>query len=98
MLVHVHNLLFSLIHSLSPFILLLATLATASDTGGHKTTTHEFVSSLPRLLSTQYVLYNLDLPTTSPFVQKYASPGTVTHTCMVTTLTLLMPQPGRQVY
>ena len=93
-----HNLIFPLIHSLSPYLPLLATLATASDTNGHKTPTQEIFSSLPLPLSIQYDIYNLDLLTTSPFVQKCVFPGTVTHTCTVTTRTLLMQQRGRQVY
>ena len=74
----------------------IPTLAIASDTGGHKTFTHEPLVSLPAPPSIQYVIYNLDL-TTSPFVQKYALDSTVTQPYMVTTLTLLMQQQWRQV-
>ena len=96
---HNHS-FYPFIHSPSSFLLLvhIPTLAIASDTSSHKTPTHELLASLPPPPSIQYVIYNLDPLSISPFVQKYALDGTVTHTCMVTTLTLLRQQQWRQVY
>ena len=86
-------------HSPSSFLLLvhIPTLAIASDTSGHKTPTHEPIASLPPSPSIQYVIYNLDPLTISPFVQKWTLGGTVTQAYMVTTLTLLRQRQWRQV-